>query len=61
MGDEYFVTRDSRTGYFTDSRTSSPKAEPKTTPVQTTSVNSSAPYSTSSARVVIKKYALKRD
>lgn len=62
MGD-YFVKRDSRTGYFVDSGTSSPKQtrEVLPSPSQTTGSSSKSPYSNSSARVVTKKYALKRD
>jgi hypothetical protein len=69
MGDRYFDMRNSSTGYFTDSRTttprqdsraSAPKADPKSSFVQGTSVSGDSPYSTSTARVVVKKYSLKR-
>ena len=60
MGD-YFVKRDSRTGYFLASGTSSPKQTKGSLPSQTTGSSSKSPYSNSSARVVLKKYALKRD
>lgn len=60
MGD-YFVKRDSRSGYFVDSRTNSPKQTREALPSQTTGSSTKSPYSNSSARVVTKKYALKRD
>ena len=66
MSDKYFVTRDSSTVYFTDAH-STPKQDartsalPKTEFVKGTLGSGGSLYSTSSARVVVKKYALKRD
>lgn len=69
MGDRYFVTRDSISGYFTDSPTSTPRPDtrastPRSAPgiesAKTASASDTPPYSTSTARVVVKKYSLKR-
>lgn len=68
MGDRYFITRDASNGYFTDARTSAPRADaPSTAPqgappmdsAQTACSGSSPAYSTSSARIV-RKYSLKQ-
>jgi hypothetical protein len=58
---DYFLKRDSRAGYFLASKTSSPKQTKNSLPSQTTGSNTKSPYRDSSARVVVKKYALKRD
>jgi hypothetical protein len=60
MANKYFDNRDSRGVYFTESRTNSAKDDAKARPAQTLGVGGNSPYSSSSARVVIKKYALKR-